>query len=67
MTQFAAYGDPAGKTVLDIGGGAGYFTAEFRARGADCYLFEPDPAELFSGSSQRGRRRSHRRVLAAGP
>ena len=33
--------------MVDIGGGAGYFTAEFRARGADCYLFEPDPAELF--------------------
>ena len=38
--------------MLDIGGGAGYFTAEFRARGADCYLFEPDPAELF-GSGRR--------------
>ena len=54
VTQFAAYGDPAGKTVLDIGGGAGYFTAEFRARGADCYLVEPDPAELFSGGSGGG-------------
>jgi SAM-dependent methyltransferase len=49
VTQLAAYGDLAGKTVFDIGGGAGYFTAAFRARGADCYLFEPDPAELSSG------------------
>ncbi len=47
VSQLAGYGETAGKTVLDIGGGAGYFTAEFRARGADCYLFEPDPAELF--------------------
>jgi SAM-dependent methyltransferase len=55
VSQFAAYGDPAGKTVLDIGGGAGYFTAEFRARGADCYLFEPDPAELLgSGGTTEG-------------
>ncbi|MGH3287683.1 MAG: class I SAM-dependent methyltransferase, partial [Streptosporangiaceae bacterium] len=26
--------------------GGGWFTAAFRARGAHCYLFEPDPAEL---------------------
>jgi SAM-dependent methyltransferase len=51
VNQVAAYGEPAGKTVVDIGGGAGYFTAEFRARGADCFLFEPDPAELFSGDA----------------
>lgn len=49
--QLAAYGELAGKTVLDIGGGAGYFTAAFRARGADCYLFEPDPAELCGDST----------------
>jgi SAM-dependent methyltransferase len=47
VSQVAAYGETAGKTVVDIGGGAGYFTAEFRARGADCFLFEPDPTELF--------------------
>jgi SAM-dependent methyltransferase len=35
-----------GSTVLDVGGGPGYFAAEFAARGA-CYLpVEPDPAEL---------------------
>jgi SAM-dependent methyltransferase len=48
VSQLAAYGETAGKTVVDVGGGAGYFTAEFRARGADCFLFEPDPAELFA-------------------
>jgi SAM-dependent methyltransferase len=36
----------AGRTVLDVGGGPGYLTAAVRARGANCYLFEPDPAEL---------------------
>jgi SAM-dependent methyltransferase len=50
VSQLAAYGETAGKTVVDIGGGAGYFTAAFRAHGANCYLFEPDAAELFSNS-----------------
>ncbi|MFD9906636.1 class I SAM-dependent methyltransferase [Streptomyces sp. NPDC059063] len=35
-----------GKVVVDVGGGAGYFTEEFRRRGAQAYLFEPDLAEL---------------------
>jgi SAM-dependent methyltransferase len=48
VSQLGAYGETAGQTVVDVGGGAGYFTREFRARGADCYLFEPDPAELLS-------------------
>ena len=32
--------------VLDVGGGAGYFAKAFRARGAHCYVVEPDLAEL---------------------
>ncbi|MFJ1594845.1 class I SAM-dependent methyltransferase [Kitasatospora albolonga] len=35
-----------GKVVVDIGGGNGYFTQEFRRRGAQSYLFEPDRGEL---------------------
>ncbi|MBM9623359.1 class I SAM-dependent methyltransferase [Streptomyces zhihengii] len=35
-----------GRVVADVGGGAGHFTREFRRRGAQSYLFEPDPAEL---------------------
>ncbi|WP_327359322.1 class I SAM-dependent methyltransferase [Streptomyces sp. NBC_01304] len=35
-----------GRTVVDIGGGGGYFTEEFRRRGAQSYLFEPDAREL---------------------
>ncbi|MFP3991171.1 class I SAM-dependent methyltransferase [Streptomyces sp. E11-3] len=38
-----------GKVVVDIGGGGGYFTEEFRRRGAQSYLFEPDVHELGSG------------------
>jgi len=46
VRQVAEYCDLAGRTVVDVGGGAGYFTEAFRARGACCYLFEPDPGEL---------------------
>ncbi|MEU3377503.1 class I SAM-dependent methyltransferase [Streptomyces caelestis] len=45
--QVEAYDGPvAGRTVVDVGGGSGYFTEEFRRRGAQAFLFEPDPAEL---------------------
>jgi SAM-dependent methyltransferase len=48
VSRIAGYGDPAGKTVVDVGGGPGYFTREFQAAGAHCYLFEPDRDELLS-------------------
>lgn len=45
--QVEAYGGAvAGRVVVDVGGGSGYFTAEFRRRGAQSYLFEPDVREL---------------------
>src|SRR5271165_4191300 len=47
--QVSRHTELAGSTVVDVGGGAGHFTAAFRARGANCYLFEPDSAELLSG------------------
>jgi SAM-dependent methyltransferase len=46
--QLARHIELAGRTVVDVGGGAGHFTAAFRARAANCYLFEPDSAELLS-------------------
>ena len=46
VRQVAEHGDLAGRTVVDVGGGGGWFTAAFRTRGAHCYLFEPDRAEL---------------------
>jgi SAM-dependent methyltransferase len=46
--QLSRYADLSGRTVIDVGGGAGLFTAAFRTLGADCYLFEPDQAELLS-------------------
>jgi SAM-dependent methyltransferase len=48
IQQVAEYCELSGRTVVDVGGGGGWFTAAFRARGANCYLFEPDPAELRS-------------------
>ncbi|MEU6392027.1 class I SAM-dependent methyltransferase [Streptomyces sp. NPDC046939] len=44
--QVEAYGKVAGKIVVDVGGGSGHFTREFRERGAQGILFEPDPREF---------------------
>ncbi|MFF8833373.1 class I SAM-dependent methyltransferase [Streptomyces sp. NPDC015131] len=44
--QVERYAPLAGRVVVDVGGGGGHFTAEFRRRGARAFLFEPDPAEL---------------------
>ncbi len=46
VRQVAEHHELDGRTVVDVGGGGGWFTAAFRARGAHCYLFEPDLAEL---------------------
>ena len=46
VAQLARYTDLPGRLVLDVGGGPGHFTTEFRARGARCLLVEPDEAEL---------------------
>jgi SAM-dependent methyltransferase len=50
VQQVAAHTDLTGRTVVDVGGGGGWFTAAFRDRGAHCYLFEPDVAELRSSA-----------------
>ena len=47
VRQVAEHAELGGRTVVDVGGGGGWVTAAFRARGAHCYLFEPDPAELY--------------------
>ncbi len=38
--------DPAGRTLLDVGGGPGYFATAFAARGVDYIGVEPDPREM---------------------
>jgi SAM-dependent methyltransferase len=47
VRQVAEHADLDGRLVVDVGGGGGWFTAAFRARGAHCYLFEPDLGELY--------------------
>ncbi len=47
--QIARHTELDGRTVIDVGGGAGYFTSAFRGRGANCYLFEPDQTEMLNG------------------
>ena len=46
----AATGSPvAGRTVLDVGGGPGYFAAAFGAAGMTYIGVEPDPREMHAG------------------
>ncbi|WP_319453222.1 MULTISPECIES: class I SAM-dependent methyltransferase [unclassified Mycobacterium] len=40
---------PAGRTVLDVGGGPGYFAEAFADAGLDYVGVEPDPAEMHAG------------------
>ena len=46
VSQVAGFTGLPGRVVVDVGGGAGHFTREFRSRGASCVLVEPDWAEL---------------------
>ncbi|MGY1732579.1 class I SAM-dependent methyltransferase [Geodermatophilus sp. SYSU D01045] len=46
VRQLARYTDLAGATVLDVGGGPGYFSAAFRAAGARYVGLEPDAGEM---------------------
>ena len=44
----------AGRTVLDVGGGPGYFAAAFEGAGFDYIGVEPDPAEMHAGPASGG-------------
>src|SRR5438270_169649 len=48
VQQVAGHCDLADRTVVDVGGGGGWFTEAFQAHGAHSYLFEPDTSELHS-------------------
>ena len=52
--QLADYQPLAGRTVVDVGGGAGYFATAVRAQGADYYLIEPDQRELAAANGKAG-------------
>src|SRR5215469_5269681 len=51
IQQVLGFCELDGRTVLDVGGGGGWFTEAFRARGARCCLLEPDLSELRSRSA----------------
>ena len=44
--QLAQYVDPTGKTVLDVGGGPGYFREAFQDRGSRYFALDADVGEL---------------------
>lgn len=44
--------DPAGKTVLDVGGGPGYFATAFASAGLRYIGVEPDPGEMHAAGPQ---------------
>lgn len=46
VLQLSRYTSLAGRTVLDVGGGPGYFAEAFRAAGARYVGLEPDAGEL---------------------
>lgn len=46
VSQLSCYTGLDGKVLLDVGGGAGYFAAAFRAAGATYYGIDPDVGEL---------------------
>jgi SAM-dependent methyltransferase len=52
VDQVAGYGEISGATVVDVGGGCGWFAAAFRARGARCCLVEPDHNELLGRAAR---------------
>jgi SAM-dependent methyltransferase len=46
----ATHGEPAaGRVVLDVGGGPGYFASRFTDAGMQYLAVEPDPAEMHAG------------------
>ena len=55
-------GKPDGLTVLDVGGGPGYFATAFAAAGMRYVGVEPDPSEMHVGRGEFDRRpgRDHR-------
>lgn len=55
LAQVARHLDLDGRLVIDIGGGAGYFSQAFRGAGARSYLIEPEaglPAAPLADSAQ---------------
>jgi SAM-dependent methyltransferase len=52
LWQAATETAPGGRTVLDVGGGPGFFAAAFARRGMDYVGVEPDPREAHAGAAR---------------
>jgi SAM-dependent methyltransferase len=53
---------PTGRTVLDVGGGPGYFAAAFADAGLHYIGVEPDPTEMHAGPAAADRRTTYVRA-----
>ncbi|HEY6645911.1 MAG TPA: class I SAM-dependent methyltransferase, partial [Mycobacterium sp.] len=53
---------PAGRTVLDVGGGPGYFAAAFADAGLHYIGVEPDPTEMHAGAATADRQTTYVRA-----
>jgi SAM-dependent methyltransferase len=53
---------PAGRTVLDVGGGPGFFATAFKAAGMHYIGVEPDPTEMHSGPAAVDRQTTYVRA-----
>jgi SAM-dependent methyltransferase len=53
---------PAGRTVLDVGGGPGFFASAFNAAGTHYIGVEPDPAEMHAGPAAVDRQTTYVRA-----
>jgi SAM-dependent methyltransferase len=54
LWQAAHREPPSGRTLLDVGGGPGYFATAFSDAGFDYIGVEPDPAEMHAGPATGG-------------
>jgi SAM-dependent methyltransferase len=57
---------PAGRTLLDVGGGPGYFAAAFVDAGLHYIGVEPDPTEIHTGAARAAAHRQTTYVRASG-
>src|SRR5262249_11667643 len=53
---------PAGRTLLDVGGGPGYFAAAFADAGLQYIGVDPDPAEMHAGPTTADRETTYVRA-----
>ncbi len=67
VAQLAEFVDVGGKVALDVGGGAGWFTAALRRSGAVCFLVEPGAAADRASLADLGDERRARHAEAVRP